>query len=95
MPIRVFRFDVRNPLVGAFLLIAAVGFLLAAVAFGLTLLVGAVAVGAVALLARRILRFGRRQPPPLEPLDSSREVFPPERARERFPSDKPRDDELL
>ncbi|HUF66568.1 MAG TPA: hypothetical protein VMM17_11400 [Gemmatimonadaceae bacterium] len=95
MHIRVFRFNVRNPLIGAFLLIAAVGFLLAAVAFGLTLLLGAVAVGGLALLARRILRFGRRQPPPLEPLDTSREVFPPERAREQLPSDKPREDELL
>ncbi len=87
MSIRIFRLSVRNPLIGAVLLIAAVGFLLAAVAFGLTLLVGAVAVGAVALLVRRILRFGRPEPLPLEPLDSAQEIFPPEK-RERLPSDR-------
>lgn len=86
MHIRIFRLNVRNPLIGAVLLIAAVGLLLAAVVFGLTLLVGAVAVGAVALFVRRILRFGRPERQPLEPLDSAQEVFPAEK-RERLPSD--------
>jgi hypothetical protein len=90
MSIRIFRLSVRNPLIGAVLLIAAVGFLIAAVAFGLTLLVGAVAVGAVALLVRRILRLGRREPQPLEPLDSAQEVFPAEK-RQRLPPDGPPD----
>lgn len=91
MHIRIFRLNVRNPLIGAVLLIAAIGFLLAAVAFGLTLLVGAVAVGAVALLVRRVLRFGRREPQPLEPLDSALEVFPAAERRDRLPSDGPPD----
>ncbi|CAN5257228.1 hypothetical protein BH23GEM2_BH23GEM2_16570 [soil metagenome] len=89
MHIRIFRLNVRNPLIGAVLLIAAIGFLLAAVAFGLTLLVGGVAVGAVALLVRRALRFGRGEPQPIEPLDSAQEVFPPAEKRERLPADRP------
>lgn len=71
------------------MLIAALGFLLAAVVFGLTLLLGAVAVGAVALLVRRILRFGRRRAPVLEPLDSAQEVFPPLKAGEKLPPPEP------
>jgi hypothetical protein len=92
MHIRIFRLNMRNPLVGVVLLIAAVGFLLAAVVFGLTLLIGAVALGGVALLARRILRFGRREPPALEPLDSGQEVFPPASTPERLPSKRPPED---
>jgi hypothetical protein len=89
MHIGIFRLNVRNPLIGAALLIALVGFVIAAFVLGLTLLVGAVAVGAVALLVRRVLRFGRREPQPLEPLDSAQEVFPPAEKRERLPSDRP------
>lgn len=89
MHIRIFRLNVRNPLIGAVLIITAIGFLLAAVAFGLTLLVGGVAVGAVALLVRRALRFGRGERQPLEPLDSNQEVFPSSPSRDRLPSDRP------
>jgi hypothetical protein len=71
------------------LLVAALGFLLAAVVFGLTLLAAAIAVGGVALIARRILRIGRPRAQVLEPLDSSQEVFPPVRDGERLPPSPP------
>lgn len=89
MHVRIFRLNVRNPLIGALLLLVALAFVIAAVVFGLTLLVGAVALGGVALLARRILRFGRREPAKPQPLDAAQEVFPPPGPRQRLPSDTP------
>jgi membrane protein implicated in regulation of membrane protease activity len=85
MRIRVLGLNIRNPIVGAALFIVAVAFFLAFALLGITLLIGAVAVGAVALVARRVLRRLRRQPPPPEPLDSAQEVFPRDRAAERLP----------
>lgn len=77
MQIRVVRLHGRNRLVGAALLLAMVGLVLVVVLFGLTLLVGLAAIGAVGLLARRLLGGRRRAgaPPPV-PLDPSREVLP-------------------
>jgi hypothetical protein len=85
MQMRVFSLNIRNPFVAAALLIAAVAFFLAIAVLGITLLIGAVAIGAVALVARRVLRRLRRQPFPPEPLDSAQEVFPHDRAAERLP----------
>ena len=82
MPIRVVRFQSRNPIVVA----AVVALLLAVLAVVLTvgLAVGAAlaVVGGAALLSRRVL--GRRLPPPeRQVLDRSMEVFP------REPDDMP------
>jgi Flp pilus assembly protein TadB len=85
MQIRVLRLNIRNPFLAAALLIAAVALFLAFALLGITLLIGAVAIGAVALVTRSVLRRLRRQPSPPEPLDSALEVFPRDRAAERLP----------
>jgi hypothetical protein len=88
MPIRVVRFQSRNPLVAALVIALVLAVLLALLTVGLA--VGGVlaAVGGAALLVRRASRG--RHLPPAEPhrLDRSREVFPPspeERQTRRLP----------
>ena len=85
MQIRVVRLRGRSRLVGAALLLAMAGLVLVVVLFGLTLLVGLTALGAVGLLARRLLGGRRRVVPPPVPLDPSREVLPPVRPHSHGP----------
>jgi len=75
MQIRVLRFNSRNPLVGAALLLAVAAIVVALLVFGLMILAGLTVVGAVALLARKLL--GPRGAPGghAPQLDPSREVF--------------------
>jgi ABC-type transport system involved in cytochrome bd biosynthesis fused ATPase/permease subunit len=85
MHIRAVRLNVRNPIVGAALLIAAVVFVLVFLVFGFALLAGAVVVGTVAALVHRVLRPLKGRSPRVEPLDSAQEVFPRDSADERLP----------
>ncbi|MGZ8379874.1 MAG: hypothetical protein ACXW0Z_21815 [Gemmatirosa sp.] len=73
---RLFRFQIRNPVVAVALLIVVLALVAAVVAVGLTLLAGLAAVGAAGLLARRALG-GRRSVDAAPPrLDRAQEVFP-------------------
>lgn len=81
MRVRILRFQTRNPVLGAIVLVLVLALLAAVFAVGLTLLAGLAVAGAVvgggALLARRALG-GRRTTTTLPPpLDRAREVFPP------------------
>lgn len=83
MRVRTVRFQTRNPIVGAAILILVLALLVAVFTVGLTLLAGVAVVGGAGLLVRRALR-GRlpaAEPPRLDPrLDGSREVFAPGQA---------------
>lgn len=74
MRVRILRFQTRNPLVAAVLLIVLLALVAAVVAVGFTLLAGLAAVGAAGLLARRAL--GGRRPAAPPRLDRAQEVFP-------------------
>lgn len=76
MPKHVVHFRTRNPLVGALILVVALGLLALVLALGVTVGVALAVLGGATLLGRRLL--GRRAPAtPPAALDVGREVFPP------------------
>ncbi len=80
MPIRVVRFQTRNPVAAAAVLLLVLALLAVVLTVGLTLVAGLAVAGGAALLVRRVVggRLPRGAPPALErPLDPGREVFPP------------------
>ena len=74
--IRVVRLNTRNPIVALAVVLLVVAVLLLVLGAGAALLAGGAVIGGATLLARRVLRLGKRPPPRIAPLDPSREVFP-------------------
>jgi hypothetical protein len=81
MQIRIINLQGRNRFLGAALLVAALGLVLAIVVFGLALLAGLTVLGGLGLLVRRLLGGHRRPTQTL--LDPSMEVFSPIEPRPR------------
>jgi hypothetical protein len=81
MQIRIIHLQGRNRLLGAALLVAALGLVLAVALFGLALLAGMTVLGGLGLLVRRV--FGGHSRPAQTLLDPSLEVFSPTEPRPR------------